>query len=127
MASEYNHASSTLTVEEFKELVYSCLVHTSKSRNDESAHDGVEAGKKEKFVVEPKELICGEFEHAAKGFYKLLNVNKSYELLHANAGVSAIEFEVKALPCWTTRLLSSWITSCYSRLQVTEMRHRYMN
>jgi hypothetical protein len=51
----------------------------------------------ERFVIEPKDLICGEFEHAVKGFYKLLNVSEDEVFTRALGGSKAIEEEVSAL------------------------------
>jgi hypothetical protein len=51
----------------------------------------------ERFATEPQDLICGEFEHAAKGYYRLLNVSEKEVNKRALRGVQAIEEEVNAL------------------------------
>jgi hypothetical protein len=82
-----DRSGSLLTREEHTEIVYNMLVITSPS-------SGEAAPEQDKFA---KELICGEYQHAAKGFYKLLNVREDHVFDRARAGVAAIEEEVKAL------------------------------
>jgi hypothetical protein len=93
LAAEYVRSGSVLlTEEEYTEMVYHvllCTTNTTKRDADDVAQ--------KKYAVLPKELVCGEFEHAAKGFDKLLNVSENEVLKHASAGVTAIEEEVKAL------------------------------
>jgi hypothetical protein len=94
MALHYSEVrgSSPLTVEEYREIAYHIHLNTWAAGPQEPATDT-----KEKFVVEPKDLVCGEFEHAAKGFFKLLNVSENDVLIRAFEGISAIEEEVEAL------------------------------
>ncbi len=51
----------------------------------------------ERFAIEPSDLICGEFEHAAKGPYKLLNVPEREVVKRWLKGVEAIKDEVREL------------------------------
>ena len=93
LAAEYVRSGSVLlTEEEYTELAYHVLLRT-KNATKQDADDVSQ----KKYAVLPKELVCGEFEHAAKGFDKLLNVSENEVLKHASAGVTAIEEEVKAL------------------------------
>ena len=80
-------SDAVLDPEEYIQVVYNILANMS-SRN---------AALQDKFVVESRELKCGKFEHAAKGFYKLLNVEESDLVARATNGVHAIEAEVRAL------------------------------
>ena len=82
-----DRSGSLLTREEHTEIVYNMLVITSPS-------SGEAAPEQDKFA---KELICGEYEHAAKGFFKMLNVSEEEVFKRSLAGVAAIEEEVKAL------------------------------
>ncbi len=52
---------------------------------------------RERFAIEPSDLICGEFEHAAKGPYKLMNVPENEVFMRSMRGVEAIKEEVMAL------------------------------
>jgi hypothetical protein len=51
----------------------------------------------ERFAIEPRDLICGEFEHAASGLYKLMNVPEKEVVKRWLRGVEAIKDEVTAL------------------------------
>jgi hypothetical protein len=82
-----DRSGSLLTREEHTEIVYNMLVITSPS-------SGEAAPEQDKFA---KELICGEYRHAAQGFQMLLNVSEDDVFDRARAGVAAIEEEVKAL------------------------------
>jgi hypothetical protein len=73
-----------LTPEEYSYFVSAAKAATSNGLGhleDRFAHD----------------LICGEFQHAAKGIFKLLNVSKNEVDKRALAGVAAIEEEIRAL------------------------------
>ncbi len=99
MAAEYVTSSSSsskrdmlLNEEEYAEFAYHILLGLASSQQVQAqARDG------ERFVAEARDLICGEFEQAARGFYKLLHVNESEVYDRARAGVAAIEEEVRAL------------------------------
>jgi hypothetical protein len=65
------------------------LLYTPGNTDQESS-----APEKEKFA---KELICGEYKHAAQGFYNLLNVDEEEVFDRFRAGVAAIEKEVADL------------------------------
>jgi hypothetical protein len=83
---------TVLTMDEYKKMVYHMLLGTwDAHRRDPKGNDY------DKYAVQPKALVCGEFEHAAKGFFKLLNVTDDEVYKRASAGVLAIEEEVKAL------------------------------
>jgi hypothetical protein len=81
---------TVLTEQELHEF----LVHIT---HGVSALGGQGSVAQERFAVEPSDLICGEFEHAAKGFYRMLNVPEKEVFRRAMAGVKAIQEEVKAL------------------------------
>jgi hypothetical protein len=90
MASEYdqNKTREPLTSQEYTETVCNLLLRTSIGLNDAA---------QAKFTVEPKDLVCGEFAHAAKGFYRLLNVSEDEIFKRALSGVAAIVKEVSEL------------------------------
>jgi hypothetical protein len=90
LVSEYdqNRTGAPLTFQEYTETVYNVLLRTSK---------GLDGASQEKFTVEPKDLVCGEFAHAAKGFYRLLNVSEDEIAQLALSGVAAIVKEVSEL------------------------------
>jgi hypothetical protein len=95
MRDEYaaNMGNSPLTVKEYYDVVYNVLLKTSTSlvrSEDPSAKD--------KFSTEAKEFVFGQFQHAAQGLPKLLNVpvNEIYRRIGKN-GIAAIEAEVAAL------------------------------
>jgi hypothetical protein len=77
-----------LSVSEYKEFVANILLGLMASSNQEM---------RDRFVGEPTDLVCGEFEQAAKGPYRLLNVTKNLVNAAMLQGVAAIEDEVKAL------------------------------
>jgi hypothetical protein len=84
--------NSPVTREEYTEIVYQILLGIFAASTKEPDAD------RDRFVIEPNDLICGEFEHAAKGFYKLLNVSEDELFLRRGLdGVAAIEEEVRAL------------------------------
>ncbi len=84
--------NSPVTREEYTEIIYQILLRISAASTKESDAD------RDRFVIEPNDLICGEFEHAAKGFYKLLNVPEDEVFRRRGLdGVAAIEEEVRAL------------------------------
>jgi hypothetical protein len=62
-----------------------------------SQMSGLDPGGSEKFVIEPGDLVCGEFKHAAKGFCHLLNIDDDLVTRASLRGTEAIEDEVKAL------------------------------
>jgi hypothetical protein len=82
---------SPVTKEEFMEIVYNIELELSAlSARGSDAH-------RDRFVADPRDLVCGEFEHAAKGYFKLLNVPEVEVSRRALEGVAAIEEEVRAL------------------------------
>lgn len=85
---------SPLTKEEYEALVDSVqkkMLRFSPALAAEAAHD-------QKYAVDPKDLVCGEFAHAANGFYELMNVDEIDLLKKAlDNGVGAIEDEVRLL------------------------------
>ncbi len=98
MAAEYAHyqpASSPLDPDEYEDLAYWILMTTlAAGMQQMEPRDG------DRFVIEPKDLVCGEFEQAAKGFSKLLNISENEVnklILDGLGGVSAIVEEVRAL------------------------------
>ncbi len=86
-AAKNRSGDGVLTREEHTEIVYNMLLNTSPSSEEAAPEQG-------KFA---KELICGEYRHAAQGFQMLLNVSEDDVFDRARAGVAAIEEEVKAL------------------------------
>ncbi len=94
MASEYAHDPSihALNYDEYKEMVRAILLAVPVA--GEAPRDG---SRLHKFVAEPRELICGEFEHAARGFFRLLHVDEDEISLKATKGVAAIEEEAELL------------------------------
>jgi hypothetical protein len=85
-------------VEEFKKVLFDILEITSSShRQQHESESGSEADAPEYFVADPRELICGEFEHGARGFSKLLNVDEDKVVMHTATigGVAPIEEDVK--------------------------------
>jgi hypothetical protein len=88
--ARYNEGSkdSVLTVSEYKEFVGNVRLGLLAKSKQEMCN---------RVVVEPMDLVCGEFEHAAKGFYKLLNVGRNIVNRGLELGVQAIEEEVMAL------------------------------
>jgi hypothetical protein len=97
------HPGQPLAPDEYRAVVYHNVVSAatdsegaSKCENQIDDSDS-EASTQDKYVVESKELLCGEFEHAAKGFDKLLNVSNKELQQRALSGVAAILEEVKAL------------------------------
>jgi hypothetical protein len=77
-----NIDSLPLTVQEYKPFFFHIFANTRSTDKR-----GPDAATHEKFVVEPRELVCGEFEHAAKGFFRLLNVSENQLFQRALAGV----------------------------------------
>jgi hypothetical protein len=94
MVAQYDPTKndSPLTVEEFQQVVQNILLGTSELVKREPGVPELD-----KFAVKANELICGEFEHAAKGFFKLLNVDEDDINQSIVSGVAAIEEEVRAL------------------------------
>lgn len=90
MVAEYkaNEGPGPLTEQEYRQVLNSIQGTVEQSPG---------GGKHEKFVGKAEELVCGEFEHAAKGLFKLLNINEDIVSHQARAGVAAIEKEVQAL------------------------------
>jgi hypothetical protein len=86
-ASKNSTMTDLLTLKEYTELVYNILLISSPL-------SGEAAPQQDKFA---RELICGEYKHAAKGFFKMLNVSEDDVVDRARAGVAAIEEEVRAL------------------------------
>ncbi len=87
-----DNSSTVLAREQFKEIAYQvCLITKTASEMQDDVCI------QEKFMIEPELLVCGEFELAAKGLHKLLNMNAKEVSRLASAGVAAIEEEVKAL------------------------------
>ncbi len=89
---EYDSEDRTgnlLTREEHTEIVCNMLLMTGEAVQEQ-----------DKFVHSAKfamELICGEYMHAAKGFFKILNVSEEGVFSSSRENVAAIEKEVKAL------------------------------
>ncbi len=84
--------SCILSKENIKDMVLHILSHTYPT-----IQQGPGVPIPEKFVTESSLLVCGEFEHAARGFYELLNVCEGEVSKRASRGVAAIEEEVAAL------------------------------
>ncbi len=91
MAAVYREKQegTLLTVEEYTEIVYSLLLATSQANQENSVTN--------KFNGEPKDLVCGEFQDAAHGLAKLLNVEEDTVVQNSLEGIEAIEEEVMAL------------------------------
>jgi hypothetical protein len=95
-ASKRSDFDPPLTEDEYREIVYHVLVKTSATCQVEDK-ENLRSTTEEKFVAKPSEFVCGEYQHAAKGFYKLLNVQEEEIMKRASEGVGAIEKEVQAL------------------------------
>jgi hypothetical protein len=82
--------NSAVTKEEYTEIVYQMLLHISAASTTD----------RDRFVIDPHDLICGEFEHAAKGPKQLLNVPDDHHELFQRGrldSVAVIEKEVREL------------------------------
>jgi hypothetical protein len=92
MASRYDVSlpESVLTKEEYKDVLHAIL---------RAEPDAVTAGQERggKYGVVAKELVCGEFEHAAKGFFRLLQVDEDEVNEKLKLGVKAMLEEVAKL------------------------------
>ncbi len=99
MATRYDQEHGPVTREEYMKFVYNTLMSAPATSPEEPADDkGLRKPKTaDRFAIGPNDLICGEFEHAAKGFYKLLNVPEKDIIRLGLDGVAAIEEEVRAL------------------------------
>lgn len=96
MTSRYDesHAESVLRKEEYKSVLHAILCAEP---IQVAATAGQDKDLGDKFGVVPAELMCGEFEHAAKGFFRLLNVDEDDVNERLKLGVKAILEEVAKL------------------------------
>jgi hypothetical protein len=81
-----------VTKEEYSEIAYHILLKLSATKAK-----GHKAADRDRFVLKPKDIVCSEFEHAARGYFKLLNVPENEVYRRSLLGVAAIEEEVDAL------------------------------
>ncbi len=100
MAALYDEGQAPVTRAEYIHIMYSILLSIPAKSTKEPATDKELRGPKttaDRFAIEPTDLICGEFDHAAKGFYKLLNVSEDEVFRRRGLdSVAAIEEEVRA-------------------------------
>ena len=96
MTSRYDtsQAESVLRKEEYRDLIYAVLCADP---NQGGATAGQDSDRGGKYGVVPKELVCGEFEDAAKGFFRLLVVDEDDVNEKLKLGVKAILDEVAKL------------------------------
>ncbi len=87
-----NQGDALLSVEDYTEIVNCLLMATSDSEPEQQENLVTN-----KFNGEPKDLICGEFQDAAHGLSRLLNVEEDEVVSNSLEGVEAIEEEVMAL------------------------------
>jgi hypothetical protein len=92
-----NITSLPLTVEEYKPFFFHILA-SIRRKDQRATHD--------KFVVDPRELVCGELEHAALGFFRLINVSENELFQRALAGVCmCCRACVRAESLWTCMIV----------------------
>ncbi len=91
LAAKYaeNKDGNLLSVAEYTQVVF-CLLMAASQTNQENLATN-------KFNSEPKDLVCGEFQDAAHGLAKVLNVEEDQVVQKALEGIEAIEEEVIAL------------------------------
>jgi hypothetical protein len=90
MASKYTGEGEVLSKEEYRDMVRAILSAKPVDATASERSGG-------RFTSTPKELICGEFEHAANGLYRLLNVDEDDVNDWTKEGIKAMEKEVKRL------------------------------
>jgi hypothetical protein len=96
MTAEYNPEAEShpLNKDEYRNMIQAILLAAAEAGESSGQRDD---SRLHKFIAEPRELICGEFEHAAKGFFRLLHVDEDDISLRSVKGVGAIEEEVQEL------------------------------
>ncbi len=88
MIAEYDPSSGLLSKDQFTKI---CRAIQNGSNPFEST---VGAGK---FCTEPKEIVMGNFQQAAGGLFKLMNVDKNETVAKVLRGVPAVKEEVEKL------------------------------
>jgi hypothetical protein len=92
LTAQYDETKGPVTKKEYFDIVYNILLKLSATKAK-----GPDAADRDRFVVQPRDIVCGEYELAAKGFYRLLNVPEKEVFQRSLLGVAAIEDEVAAL------------------------------
>ena len=89
MASKYSGEGAVLSKEEYRDMVRAIL--------SAEPFDARASERGERYAVSPEEQICGVYQHAAEGFFELMNVDDDELYGKLRLGIKAIEEEVEKL------------------------------